>query len=76
MFLKQPDGQTPVAPKRGFPDMLLQLVGNGIILDDDLHAVCYGKIKHLSDWMITEERLQATLVFVIHIPESILSPPM
>jgi hypothetical protein len=56
--------------------MLLQLVGNGIILDDDLHAVCYGKIKHLSDWMITEERLQATLVFVIHIPESILSPPM
>ena len=76
MFLKQPDGQTPVAPKRGFPDMLLQLVGNGIILDDDLHAVCYGKIKHVSDWMITEERLRATLVFVIHIPESIFNPSM
>ena len=76
MFLKQPDGQTPVAPKQGFPDMLLQLVGNGIILYDDLHAVCYGKIKHVSDCMITEERLQAMLVFVIHIPESILSPPM
>ena len=76
MFLKQPDGQTPVAPKRGFPDMLLQLVGNGIILADDLHAICCGKIKHVSDWMITEERLRATLVFDIHIPESIFNPPM
>ena len=69
MFLKQPDGQTPVAPKRGFPDMLLQLVGNGIILNDDLHAVCCGKIKHVSDWMITEDWLRAMLAFGIKYTE-------
>ena len=61
MFLKQPNGKTPVAPKRGSPDMLLQLVGTGIVIDDDLHAVRYTQQKAFETVEIMLEFIKRSL---------------